>query len=972
MEPERWHKVKQIYQTALEMKASERTAFLDQVCADDEALSLEIQSLLEYEEKADQFIESPALEVAARRLAADPAGSLVGRNFGHYKVLSLVGAGGMGEVYRAKDTRLNRTVAIKVLPSHLADRPNQKKRLQREAQAVAALNHPHICVLHDVGQDEGIDYLVMEYLEGETLSARLEKGALSIELVLKYSIQIADALDKAHRRGVVHRDLKPSNVMLTPSGIKLLDFGLAKVGVALPGLRPAAVPTESGRERSSEDPLVAPSRAMKLTGQGTIVGTLHYMAPEQLEGKEADARTDVFALGAVLHEMVTGQKAFQGKSQVSVIAAIMDQTPPPVSSTQPLAPPLLEHVIRGCLAKDPDQRWQSVADILIQLRLISEAGSAWGTRTIERGIKRRELMAWVIIAVLIGVGVILALLVPSQRATTDSSIMRFEVETPQSGFPFHFALSPDGKRLAAVAPGEQGSALWVRRLDDLAPQILPYTDGGRDPFWSPGGRFLGFFAGGKLKKVDFYGAPAETLCEAPEFLGGTWNRDDVILFGSSSGPLFRISASGGPVTVVTQLRKSNGETGHVRPFFLPDGNHFLFVARNTKQENSAVFVGSLGSSQPKLLLLSALKAAFAPPHHLLFVRETTLMAQEFDPNRLELRGDPLPVAENVATNIVLNFPAFSVSQTGLLAYRPGGSRAYRQLVLVDRGGRRAEIAGPPGNFQNPVFSPDGQLIAVSRQDQGRDIWIVNTGGGMVSRFTMDPGVEDHAVWSPDGTRIVFSSDREGGVRNLYEKRSDGAGQEALLLKSDHSKTPLGWSPDGRNIVYEDRAPETGSDLWFLPMLGDKKEPIEFSRTSFNESHAQFSPDGRWLAYVSDVSGRLEVYVQSFPPTGSKWQISTNGGEQPRWRDDGKELFFIGLPGVEQFMAVDVATKPSDRVFRRGEPKKLFQFDVLSVNQRNSYDVTNGQRFLLNVIPRAVATPSVTLIVNWTAGLKTDK
>jgi serine/threonine protein kinase len=962
MKPDRWDQIKRIYLLALEREPVQRDAFLNETCAGDDELRREVNSLLAYERRAEQFIESSAFEVAAKALAADePGGSLSGRNIGPYTVLSLIGVGGMGEVYRARDTRLNRTVAIKVLPAAVADRPEQKLRLHREAKAIAALNHPNICVLHDIRHDEGIDYLVMECLDGETLADRLRKGPLPIEEVLKYAIQIADALDKAHRHGVVHRDLKPGNIILTRTGLKLLDFGLAKVGVPLPGLRPI------GNERPLEDSSVASNAPGRLTGQGVIVGTLQYMSPEQLEGKEADARTDIFAFGAVLYEMVTGRKAFDGKSQVSVMAAIMDHVPPPVSTIQPLASPLLDHLTHSCLEKNPDQRWQSIADVLMQLRLIAATTTSHPTAPTKQKSSVRERAVWALAGLVIG-AVAFAGFFVSPRPAADPSLMRFQIETPPSGFPTHVAISPDGRRLVAVIDTDKGELLWLRRMDGLEPQILSGTEGAQNPFWSPDGRFVGFFAGGKLKKVGMFGASPETICDASPSWGGSWSRDDVILMGAPNGPLLRVAASGGPVTPVTRLDASREELRHIRPYFLPDGQHFLFLAQSAKRENSAVFVGSLDSSPPRRLLASELKAAFTPPNHLLFVHDTTLMAQEFDIDRLELQGDPVTVVEGVNTNTGPGQAGFTASETGLLAYRGGGATANRQLLLADRSGRSLGFAGTPAAFQNPVFSPDGQVIGASLLEPGRDLWVMNVANGAMSRFTSNPAEEDYPIWSPDKTRIVFSSNRDGGIANLYGKPSNGSAPEELLFKSQYPKIPLSWSADGRHIAYEERHPQTKSDLWVFRMDGE--QPLEFLQSPFNETQAQFSPDGRWVAYVSDQSGRQEVYIRSFPRSETEWQISTNLGFQPRWREDGKQLFYLASEGTEQFMAVDVEADSSKGLLRIGESQRLFAFDVISQNQRNSYDVLPGQRFLLNLIPRPTGSfPLITFVLNWASALE---
>jgi eukaryotic-like serine/threonine-protein kinase len=956
MDAERWHRIKQLYQSALDKEPAERSAFLDQACAGDDDLRKEIQSLLEYQGQAEQFIESSALEVAAKDLAHNPAGSLVGQSIHHYKVLSLVGAGGMGEVYRARDTRLNRTVAIKVLPSHTVDRPDQKQRLQREAKAIAALNHPHICVLYDIGHYQGnTDYLVMEYLEGETLAHRLTRGPLSIEDVLQYSIQVADALDKAHQQGIVHRDLKPGNVMLTPSGAKLLDFGLAKVGA------PIRLAGGGEKRTQSGDSPVVTSDVMPLTVHGTIVGTLQYMSPEQLEGRDADARSDIFSLGAVLYEMVTAQKAFQGKSQVSVMAAVMEHTPPPVSSIRPLVSPLLDHVIRACLEKNPAQRWQSAADILIQLRFIAEAGSTLKRSVPERSVKVREIVAWVLVSAFTVAAVIVAASGGSTESRSDLEGMRFEIPTPESSNPGHGALSPDGRRLVAVVDGNKTTKLWLRNLDNPEGKILDYTDGAQNPFWFPDGRFIAFFAEGKIKKVRVGGpvdAPAEVVSDAPPAWGGTWNSNDVILFGSDRG-IYRVASGAGKAELITSLDQGRAEEGHFRPSFLPDGIHFLYLAKSTRAENSTVFLGSLDSNRPKKQLLpSDNKAVFAPPNHILYLRGNTLMAQEVnDPIRLEFRGDPWIVAEGVMSNGINGQAAFSVSDNGRLAYRPGGATENHQLLLADRRGQVTRRLGISAAYQNPVFSTLGDFIAVTLDG---NIRIINAdSNAMQSPFTQDPAVEDNPVWSADGKTIVFSSTRDG-VRNLYMKPSDNTGPEVPIQKSDRPQRPQSWSSNG-DLLYEEQDPETKSDLLYIPMNGDRK-PRVFLRTPHNESEAQFSPDGRLVAYVSEESSKKEVRIQTFP-TGNSRQVSTNGGQQPRWGNNG-ELFFLTL-GKEQVWVVSVRMTSND--VQISDPKFLFDYDVATLGQRNSYDV-NGDRLLLNGIPRQTGDlpPPMTVVLNWMA------
>ena len=898
-----------------------------------------------------------------------------GTRLGPYEIVAAAGAGGMGEVYRARDTRLDRTVAIKVLPSHLAAASELRERFEREARAVAALNHPYICTLHDVGQQDGIDFLVMEFLEGETLAERLKKGAVPIGQALQYAIQIADALDKAHRAGIVHRDLKPGNILLTRSGgpsgasvAKLLDFGLAKVGVSGPG---SAVGAAGAAALASAIARVSmmPTEATPLTMEGAILGTLQYMAPEQLEGRDADARTDIFAFGAVLYEMVTGRRAFTGKSQVSLMAAIIDQDPAPISAIQPVSPPLLDHLVKTCLAKDPDARWQHAGDLLIQLKLIAEqAGRAEATPATASPTTRQSRVAWAAVAALLVATVALAALLVFGRNVPEPAKISFQVETPSTPSPLQIAISPDGTRVAAAVAEGGPVVLWVRALENLAGQTLPRTENASFPFWSPDGRAIAFFADGKLKKVDLLGAPPQVLCDAPYGGGGTWNSYGVIVFApTQAGALSQVSAAGGIPVQLTELDASQGETAHRHPFFLPDGDYFLYTAVSSKQDQSAVYVGSLSSNERKKLVGSTLKAAFAPDH-LLFMRDNnTLMAQRFDTGRLELIGDPFPaLAEDVGINPANSAAAFTASANGILAYRSGGLNE-RVMAWYDAAGKQLATVGMPSAFRNPVISPDTQRVAVFRQDGGAgDIWLFDLTRGASSRFTFDAGVDTAPVWSPDGARIVFSSNR-GGNFDLYVKSSGGAGQEELLLKSGESKIPDDWSHDGRFILYRVQDPKTGSDMWVLPLEGDRK-PQALLQMPFEELQGRFSPDGRWFAYTSNETGRHEVYVQGFPQSGGKWQISASGGVQPRWRCDGRELFFHSESN--DAMAVDISNTPAGE-FKAGVPRRLFAAPLISrLVDRNAWDVTlDGQRFLINsnVSQAAQAAGQVTpmtVVVNW--------
>jgi eukaryotic-like serine/threonine-protein kinase len=892
----------------------------------------------------------------------------IGTKIGPYQIHSPLGEGGMGVVFRARDTKLGRDVAIKVLSDAFANDPDRLARFEREAQVLASLNHANIAHIYGLEETQETRCIVMELVEGETLAQVLKRGPLPVDEALRISKQILEALEAAHEKGIVHRDLKPGNVMVLPDGnVKVLDFGLAKAVDGAP----------SGANVSH-----SPTLSMAATQAGIILGTAAYMSPEQAKGLSADTRSDVFSFGCVLYEMLTGSQAFQGETSAEVLASVLVRDPD-FKLLPPDLTPRFYDLLRRCLEKNPKRRWHAVADLRIELENIAvEIHKKPETAQPVAPVRRsREKLAWTIAALttLLAVTVPVFLYVRLPKPRADSSTMRFEIDAPELAGTA-IVVSPDGKRLVSAAAR---NALWVRSLEYLNPQILQGTEGSASPFWSPDGRFIAFFSGGKLKKVDLLGAPPQTLCDAASVGGGTWNRDGVILFSDGNGPIKRVAAGGGSVQPVTELDKSRDETAHLRPFFLPDGKHFLFLAHSNKPENSAIFAGLLDSNERKLLVASNGMAVFAPPHYLLFLRQNTLMTQEFDPDRLELQGDPFPVAEQVGVGGTPGLSSFSVSENGVLAYRNVGSGgvvsgAATQFSIVDRIGKVIESFGDPAGYQNPVLSPDQQFIAFNRTEPNNDIWVQDMVRRTTSRFTFDPGIDDFPLWSPDGANIVFSSNRDGGVFNLYQKQSGGTGQEQLLLKTSQQKAANDWSRDGRYIIYNDLDPKTGADLWILPTFGDKK-PYEYLRTPFFESQARFSPDGRWVAYTSNESGRPEVYVQSFPQTDSKWQISTDGGFQPQWRADGKELFYSSLAVNEQFMVVDILTKPSDSVFKADIPRKLFVFNVIAgavsgggqTVQRNSYQVMkDGQRFLMNGTPPATEGRTIiTVVLNWTAGLK---
>ena len=889
---------------------------------------------------------------------------VAGNRLGPYEVIAPLGAGGMGEVYKARDTRLERIVAIKVLPQHLSASPEVRQRFEREAKTISQLSHPHICALYDVGHQNGIEYLVMEFLEGGTLSDRLAKGALPLEQTLRFGIEIADALDKAHRQGIVHRDLKPGNVMLTKSGVKLLDFGLAKA------IAPGA----------SQGSLTALPTQSNLTAEGAILGTFQYMAPEQLEGKQADARTDIFAFGAVLYEMATGRKAFAGKSPASLISSIMTSEPTPISALQPMTPPALDRVVKICCAKDPEDRWQNAHDVAAELKWIAEGGSQAGLPAPVVAKRRsRERLAWALASLL---GLFLLATFPLAlrqlgRGRAPGRALKFSILPPQ-GVTFQpgmMALSPDGGRLAFAATGADGkSLLWIRPLESVESRPLSGTDGGFFPFWSPDGRFLAFFAEGKLKKIEASGGPPQTLCDARVGRGGTWNREGIIVFAPfPTGNLYRVSSAGGQATPVTTLDESRQENSHRWPAFLPDGRHFLFFARSKQRENRAICVGSLDSRRVVRLMSGNSNALYTPPGYLLFERDGWLVARRLDPRRLELEGDPLPIAEKVRGSDPLTAAAFTVSETGFLAYGTGAAADSRQLVWLDRSGKPLGSIGSPAIYIDVSLSPDQKRVALDLVDMdvgGREMWLIELNRGVTSRLSLGPRQETSPIWSPNGSRIAFASSERGfslDSSDLYQRPSSGAGDEELLFKSDALKVPSDWSLDGRLLLYETIGPRTKRDLWVLPLSGDRK-PTPVLQMPFNESFGSFSPDGRWIVYVSDESGRPEVYVQAFPISTGKWQISKDGGSQPRWRRDGKEIFYLAPDS--RLMAVAVT---AGSTFEADSPKPLFEAGVAPTgvsNERHQYCVTSdGQRFLLTrPVERRTAQP-ITVVLNWTADLK---
>ena len=917
-----------------------------------------------------------------------------GTRIGRYEIQSLLGAGGMGEVYRARDPKIGRDVAIKVLPPDFAADATRLARFEQEARAAGTLNHPNILSIYDVETHDGAPYVVSELLEGGTLREQMGGSSpLPVRKALDYALQIARGLAAAHEKNVVHRDIKPENIFVTTDGrVKVLDFGLAKL-------------TQAAGDGPRTD---LPTKKIN-TGSGEVMGTVGYMSPEQLKGRGVDARTDIFSFGAVLYEMLAGQRAFHRESVAEMISAILKEDPPDLSETNRSVNHNLERVVRRCLEKNREERFHSASDLAFALENLSDVqdsgattvraaavtnatgGGVVATSRPERArglllrLRRGDRAGWIAAAIFLASTLALAALY-FRRAEPRSEAVRFTIPAPEkSAYGGSLALSPDGRRLAFIVTGVGGKSLWVRALDSVEARQLPGTEGADFPFWSPDGRSLGFFAGNRLKKIDAAGGSPQVLAEATaDARGAAWGPDGTILFTPSfTTPLFKVPATGGTAEPLTELDQSRAQTSHRWPSFLPGGRRFLYFARANKKEAEGVYVGSLDSKEQKFLLNSSLLAAYAPAGggttaaaatgHLLFVRDKTLMAQPFDPDRLELSGEP-----HVAADGVLNTPgeggptayaAFSVSANGHLSYLTGGV-SQSQMSWFDRAGKALGTVGPPGMYSEPWQSPDGKRVAFGRADlQSPDIWLLDLARGTMTRFTFDAAADACPLWSADGSRIFFSSNRDGGKFSLYQKISSGAGSDELLLKTESNSFSDDWfsGKAGEFLLYETDTPETRFDLWVLPLAGERK-PYPFIQTEFNETHSQFSPDGRFVAYVSDESGRAEVYVQNFPASGGKWQISTGGGDQPQWRRDGRELFYISPD--RKLMAVPVTAGDS---FEPGSPVELFATRIPQsslTGDRNQFVVApDGQRFLVNSLVDEGNTRPINFILNWAVDLK---
>jgi serine/threonine protein kinase/Tol biopolymer transport system component len=953
MNSERWQRVAQLYDLVLERNPPERAAFLAAQSGEDADLRREVESLLA-QDSATVLLDEPMLETAADVL--DEFDLEPGSQVGPYRIDAIVGAGGMGQVYRATDTRLDRTVAIKVLPQALARDPQFRARFDREAHAIAALSHPHICTLYDVGQHEGLDFLVMEHLEGDTLVRRLERGPLPLDTALSLAVNVADALSAAHRRGIVHRDLKPGNIVLTSGGAKLVDFGVAR----------PAVPVVAHGEES------VPAATPSLTMQGAIVGTLQYMAPEQLEGREPDARTDIFAFGAVLYEMLTGRKAFEGKSQASLIGAIMQAEPSPLTTAQPLIPPSLERIVRRCLAKDPENRWQSARDLWHELQWVrNEPANDRVTRT----KKRRLALAMTAVVVLGVVAGIRQITSPEPAA----QVARFTISPPDGTSlpavpPFTPVISPDGTRLVfRVLRGEE-SLLAVRAIDALESHLLAGTEGAAFPFWSPDSRAIAFFAAGKLMKIAASGGPVQVISDVRAGLGGTWNREGTIVFLSSgTDGLFKVPAAGGEPTPLASFTHPEGL--HHRPIFLPDGRRFLYFV-----VPDAVYLGSIDDGSPVRIPARTDAAAYAPPGYLVQRQGPSLVAQRFNSDLSKPLGDPVPIAENAVPRYpggLRGSASFSVSDNGVLAYATPPAQTTIDLGWFDREGHPLGTVGPFPfeTFGGVELSPDGTRLAMqSPRGPGpsSEVWLFDLGQNRATQLTFADGSDRDPIWSLDGKQLAFASLRPGAP-GMYRKLAGGAQPEQLLLASTitwrEEHWPSDWSPSG--IVYESGTDPESDDIWMLPLEGDRK-PYPLVREPGNQRAAKLSPNGKWLAYVTEATrGRPEVMVGSLVTPGAKWRISAGGGAFPRWRRDGRELLYLASGGT--ITAVPIDADP-DGALRMGAARSLFRTGIQALGGigGSAFDVSSdGQRFLV-MTPRSGelrVTPSIVVVTNWTSMLK---
>ncbi len=876
---------------------------------------------------------------------------LSGTRLGPYEILSPLGAGGMGEVYKARDTRLERIVAIKVLRSDLSSSPEIRQRFEREAKTISSLSHPHICALYDVGNTDGTDYLVMELLEGEVLAERVVRGPLPVDQTLRFGAQMASALEAAHRKGIVHRDLKPSNVMITKSGLKLLDFGLAKVLLPSPTM---------------ESLTSAPTAARDLSSPGMILGTVPYMAPEVLRGKDADSRADIFALGAVLHEMATGTRAFNGTSPASTVSAILTSGPPSISSVQTMSPASLDRLVRTCLAKDPDDRWQTARDVELQLNAIADGVSAPRVAGAFPHPPRARWLPWFVAGAVLAIAAVAMLRKGSPPARPQPTI-RFSLPPPANGAFWHgvessfLTVSPDGSRLAYVASDSQGGQrIFLRPLSAPEARPIPGTEGANSLFFSPDGRSIAFFAEGKLKRVELSGGAAVSICDVAlvgPFWSGTWGRDGDILFaGVSRGRgVFRVSAAGGAPAEMIRVDLSRGEARVAWPWFLPDGERFLYLLRYQDGRGDLMLAEPGKKPRPILAVKSAVQ--YMNPGYLVFAREGTLVAQRFDPESGRVSGEPISMAEHVRYFLTTGFASFAASWTGTLAYQ--SQEDANRLTWLDRTGRDLGSVGPPGNYLSVSIAPDGRRALTDRtrpQIGTWGVWSLDLERGTETPVTSEPDTEVYPILLPGGKSVVYSVDR--GTSPQLFRRDLATGKEEKLLPDGKFQIAEDVSPDGGSLLFREASEHGRFDIWVLPLTGGGK-PAPFLQAPFGKSDVRFSPDGRYLGMITTESGQPEVYVTPYPGPGERIRVSTGGAKGLRWSRDGRELLYVS--GDRHMTSVPVKTFPS---LELGSPTALF---ALGGADWKAFDVSpDGKRFLA-IVPKIVADElPLEVIVNWTA------
>ncbi len=953
MTPERWAEIKRVYTDALEREGPERDSFLDRACGSDTELRREVESLLRESADSSEF-QSPVSKP-----------DWIGRNISHYHITEKLGEGGMGVVYRASDTRLNREVALKILPEQFAGDPERMVRFGREARLLASLNHLNIAAIHGLEEADGVRALAMELVEGPTLADRVSKGAIPLKEALPLAEQIAAALEYAHEHGVIHRDLKPANVKVTEDGtVKVLDFGLAKAMEA---------PTPGG------DPTDSPTLTEGATKEGTILGTAAYMAPEQALGKRVDKRADIWAFGVVLYEMLTGTRLFRGETLTETLASVVKEQP-----DLSAVPPQVQWLLEKCLEKDPKKRLRDIGDLWA---LLEEEPLP------QRPGSERTRFGWLLwaVATVATIALLALAFVFFRQAPPELPAVQFSMESPPdttfSGLTTGYAASPNGRYVVLTARDEEDdtSSLWLRPLDSQTARRLAGTEGGSSPTWSPDGRSLAFYADGQLKRIEITGGPVLPLGEAtpsPVSVAGTWNHEGVILFGSAAG-LQRVSASGGGATLLTEVDPAQQETGHGYPQFLPDGDRFLYFVASGDPNVQGVYASSLSDpGRRSLIVRTAAKAVYIPPRaaypgYLLWLQGQTLVARRFDLDTLQFEGVTATVAEGIALQPV--YPAraaFWASEGGLLTYFTEGMFALKRIVWMSRDGVALEEVALDDTYSRLALAPDGERMAVSITETGvasgqfnTDIWVRELASGRMTKLTFDPASDDYPVWSPKGTAVAFSSSREGGEFQIYRKDASGAGRAERLTEGPNRKEVYDWSRDGRYLLYAEVNPETSDDVMALPLEGDRT-PFPVVQTRFREDYPAISPDGRWVAYHADYSGRLEIYVQAFPgaddvPQG-RWLISNNGGISPQWRDDGEGLYFSSLDG--DLMAVRIKAGPLG--VRAETPRELLTGLRLRTGLSMQFDFTpDGERFLL-ILPSAQQPERqrLTVVSNWQATL----